>query len=59
MICYLFLFCLKGVPCEVLFSTLTEIKCRTGPSDGVKNIYPGEDELSLKRAGAITCRIVR
>ena len=30
--------------CEVLSSTVTEIKCRTGPSEGDKSIYQGELE---------------
>ena len=56
------LFCLKGVACKVLSSTVTEIKCRTGPSEGEKSIYQGELELlklNNMGKGFIVCRMVR
>ena len=48
--------------CEVLSSTVTEIKCRTGPSEGEKSIYQGELELlklNNMEKGFIVCRMVR
>ena len=51
--------CLKGVACEVMSSTVTEIKCRTGPSAGEKSIYQGELELSNVGKAFIVCRMVR
>ena len=54
--------CIKGVACEVMSSTVTEIKCRTGPSAGEKSIYQGELELlelSNVGKGFIVCRMVR